>query len=186
MAMRVRVYIAMSLDGYIATPDGAVDWLEPYFDEDYGYESFIRGISCAVMGRITCEQVLDFGDWPYPDLDVYVLSRSPFENLPERAFRWGGAVDDLVRHLREKHDDGDCWLIGGGQTLREFERLAAVDEYEVYVMPTLLGGGIPLFPEPFPPGELELTGVHAWQNGAVRLQYARADRSPEQISNKAG
>jgi dihydrofolate reductase len=161
----------MSLDGYIATADGAVDWLEPFFDEEYGYESFIREISCAVMGRITYERVLDFGEWPYPDHDVYVLSQSMIDGLPERTFAWSGALDDLVRHLRDGDLAGDCWLIGGGLTIREFERLGVIDEYEVFVMPTLLGEGIPLFPSPFPSGALQLTSVTAWENGVVRLLY---------------
>jgi dihydrofolate reductase len=168
------VYIAMSLDGYIATSDGAVDWLEPFFDEDYGYESFIREISCAVMGRVTYEQVLDFGEWPYPDHDVYVLSGSPIENLPGRTFAWSAGPEALVRHLEEQNLEGDCWLIGGGQIIREFERLGSVDEYEVFVMPTLLGNGIALFPSPFPAGALRLTGVIAWENGVVRLLYGRS------------
>lgn len=174
--MRFRVYIAASLDGYIATPDGRVDWLEPFFEEDYGYEAFIEGISCAVMGRITYEHVLDFGEWPYPEHDVYILSSAPIADLPERASTWSEEPADLVTHLREKGAEGDCWLIGGGLTIREFERLRSVDEYEVFVMPIFLGAGVPLFPSPFPTGTLRLLSVTAWENGVVRLLYER--RSP--------
>lgn len=179
--MRFRVYIAMSLDGYIAPPDGSVDWLEPFFDEDYGYESFIQEISCAVMGRVTYEQVLDFGEWPYPDRDVYVLSRSAIDGLPARAFAWSGPPADLVGTLGAQDLAGDCWLIGGGQTIREFEKAGAIDEYEVFVMPTFLGAGIPLFPSPFPAGHLRLASVSAWENGVVRLLYGRVlegERNP--------
>jgi dihydrofolate reductase len=172
--MRLRVYIAMSLDGYIAPPDGSVDWLEPFFDADYGYEEFIRGIACAVMGRVTYEQVRAFGDWPYPEHDVFVLTRSGLEGLPERTVAWSESPAQLLDHLRATCADGDCWVIGGGETIREFERLGAVDDYEVFVMPVLLGDGIRLFPAPYPAGPLSLADVTAWENGAVRLLYDRA------------
>ena len=172
--MRIRLYIAVSLDGFIAAADGGVDWLEPFFDADYGYDAFMQGIRCAVMGRLTYEQVLDFGEWPYPDHDVWVLSRSPLGAVPPRTHVWAEDPASLVRHLRAQADEGDCWLIGGGQILRAFERLGAVDEYEIFVMPVVLGSGIPLFPDPFPAGRLQLQDVTAWENGAVRLLYVRA------------
>lgn len=171
--MRIRLYIAASLDGFIAAPDGSVEWLEPFFDADYGFEAFISGIGCAVMGRKTYEQVLEFGDWPYPDHDVWVLSRTPLSDLPPRTLAWTDSPAGLVRHLRATIGEGDCWLIGGGETLREFEKLGVVEEYEIFIMPVLLGTGIPLFPAPFPEARLELRDVTAWENGAVRLQYGR-------------
>ena len=125
------------------------------------------------MGRKTYEQVLEFGDWPYPDHDVWVLSRAPLADLPPRTFPWTGSPADLVRHLQAGADAGDCWLIGGGEMVREFEKLKAVEEYEIFVMPVFLGEGIPLFPAPFPEAHLELLDVSAWENGVVRLLYGR-------------
>ena len=178
--MRIRLYIAASLDGFIAAPDGGVEWLEPFFDADYGFETFIAGIHCAVMGRKTYEQVLEFGDWPYPDHDVWVLSHSPLADLPPRTFAWTDSPAGLVRHLEASVDGGDCWLIGGGEMVREFEELRAVEEYEIFIMPVFLGDGIPLFPSPFPEGRLELRDVTAWANGVVRLVYGRTGPDTEE------
>jgi dihydrofolate reductase len=169
--MRFRVYIAVSLDGYIATPDGGVGWLEPFFDEDYGYDSFVREISCAVMGRVTYEQVRAFGEWPYPEHDVYVLTQAAIDDLPERTQVWSGPPADLVPFIAAGHTDGDCWLIGGAHTIRAFEDLGVIDEYEVFVMPVILGAGIQLFASPYPGRALQLLSVKAWGNGAVRLLY---------------
>ena len=181
--MRIRLYIAVSVDGFIAASDGGVEWLEPFFEADYGFEDFLSGIDCAVMGRKTYEQVIAFGDWPYPDHDVWVLSRAPLSELPPRTHAWADAPAGMVRHLRARGNRGDCWLIGGGETLREFERLGAVEEYEIFVMPVFLGAGIPLFPAPFPEARLELRDVTAWANGAVRLLYGRIGSGTEEAAD---
>jgi len=177
--VRFRVYIAASLDGFIATSDGGVDWLEPFFGEDYGYEAFMSEISCAVMGRSTYQHVLEFGEWPYTEHDVFVLTRSPIESLPARVFPWTGTPAELVDHLRGEERDGDCWVIGGGLTIREFERLGAVDEYQVFVMPLFLGSGVRLFATPYPEGAVRLLGVTAWDNGVVRLLYEAGAGGPD-------
>jgi hypothetical protein len=71
---KIKLYIATSLDGFIAEPDGGVDWL--FTDDDYGYTAFFGSVEALVMGRHTYEQVLGFGEWPYEDRPTYVLTRS--------------------------------------------------------------------------------------------------------------
>ena len=85
MTSRIRLYIATSLDGYIATPDGDVAWLEPFHAGDYGYDDFLKGIGTLVMGRTTFDQVLGFGAWPYAGKRAIVLTSRPVETPPEGA-----------------------------------------------------------------------------------------------------
>jgi len=180
--MRFRVYIAMSLDGYIATADGGVEWLEPFGDEDYGYASFIEEIGSVVMGRVTFEQVRDFGDWPYDGMSVRVLTSGALDDPPPGVVAWSGSLADLERQLDAEGEGADCWVVGGGQTIRGFDGLNLIDEYELFIMPVVLGDGVPLFPKPYPPREIELRSVTAWDNGVVRLRfgsYADVDSNTE-------
>jgi dihydrofolate reductase len=171
--MRFRVYIAVSLDGYIATSDGGVEWLDDFTDEDYGYGEFIREISHAVMGRTTYDQAVGFG-WSYTDLDSHVLTTQPLQAPPDRTEGWEGTVAELAEHLRTADSEGDCWLIGGARTIRAFEEIRAIDEYEIFVIPVVLGQGVPLFDAPYPRRDLQLLSVKAWDNGVVRLLYEPA------------
>jgi len=173
MTMSFRVYIAMSLDGYIATSDGGVGWLDPFLDEDYGYGQFIHEISHAIMGRVTYDHVRSVGEWPYPDLGVHILTSGRLDDAPEHVERWSETPLELVRSLDASGSDGDCWLIGGGRTIGAFEELDVIDQYEIFVMPVVLGGGVPLFAAPYPPRTLQLLSVKAWDNGVVRLLYVR-------------
>lgn len=187
--MRFRVYMAMSLDGFIADADGDVAWLDPYFDEDYGYASFIAGIGCAVMGRVTYEQVRGFGEWPYEGFDVHVLAGSPPLDLPPSVHAWSGTPAELARELEAHGPEGDCWVVGGGRTIRAFDRIGRIDELQLFVMPVLLGDGVPLFPTPYPASALTLISVTRWENGVVGLRYGKDDgdsindgEEPEDVS----
>ncbi|MGB3312692.1 MAG: hypothetical protein WBG32_02970 [Nodosilinea sp.] len=84
MALDIVLYIATSLDGFIATPEGGIDWLAAIEipEEDYGYEAFYSSIDAIVMGRRTYDQVLSFGDWPYPGKPSYIMTHQPLSPLP--------------------------------------------------------------------------------------------------------
>jgi dihydrofolate reductase len=171
---RFRVYIATSLDGFIATPDGGVAWLEPFEGQDYGYQAFAAGIQTIVMGRTTFEQVLGFGAWPYGGKRTIVLSARRDPELPHEA-RGASDAAALVRELRAG-SGGDVWVLGGGRTIATFLELDAVDSLELFVMPLLLGAGIRLF-EPGTAATLRLGGTTTYPSGAVRLLY-EVDRAP--------
>ncbi len=167
---RVVLYIAASLDGFIARPDGAVDWL--FTDKDYGYEHFYAGIDTVMMGRKTWEQVLAFGPNPYADRACCVFARRPpAEPHPGVEFT-AEEPARLVARLRER-PGAHLWLAGGAELVASFRRADLVDEIVVSVHPLLLGNGIPLFPAGFGEQSLRLRQVREFSSGLVQLRYDR-------------
>lgn len=166
-----RVYIAVSVDGYIATPDGGVAWLDGFAAEDYGYDHFYADIGTVVMGRATYEQARGFGDWPYAGKRAMVLTSRPCDALPAMVETVALAgLDDVIARLRHA-SGGDIWIVGGGRTVDAFLERRAVDRLELYVMPVLFGAGVPLFPGPGPTGGLVRESVRAMPRGVVELIY---------------
>ena len=146
--MTNSVYIATSLDGFIATSDGGLDWLDeiPNPDgSDHGYAEFMSGIDAIVMGRKTFEKVLTFSLWPY-DKPVYVLSRSKvrvpneLENKVEIVKK---NPKTLVDQLKERGHQN--LYIDGGITIQGFLEEDLIDELIITRIPVLLGNGAPLF-----------------------------------------
>jgi dihydrofolate reductase len=146
--MKTSVFIASSLDGYIAREDGNLDWLmaaTPVNDE-HGFDAFMARIDVIVMGRYTFETVLGFDEWPYEGKRVVVLSRM----LDEVPASLTGKVElhpGPVRLLYDALVAGGCkgLYVDGGQTVQSFLREALVDELTITTIPILLGSGIPLF-----------------------------------------
>ena len=169
--MRFRVYIAVSVDGYVASTDGSVAWLDAFQAESYGYDDFIRQIDAIVIGRTTIDQALGFGDWPYHGKNVYVLTSCSIETPPPQTIPWQDGAAKLIEHLRGMSLQRDVWLLGGPKSIHAFRELGAVDTYEVYVMPVLLGDGIPLFRDSDTTTGLRLTDFHVFADGVVRLVY---------------
>ena len=151
MSGKNSVFIARSLDGYIADKNGGLDWLNsvPNPDQqDLGYDKFIRGVDAIVLGRNTFEVVCGFDmEWPYT-LPVFVLSHS-LKSVPEELRGKVGILQGALPEILEKiHGKGYRRLyIDGGQTVQHFLKEDLIDELIITTIPVLLGGGIPLFGE---------------------------------------
>lgn len=142
------VYIATSLDGFIATCEGGLDWLSeiPNTEQSYfGYAEFISGIDAILMGRNTFQKVLTFGAWPY-DKPVFVLGNtlvSVPENVADKTEIVNGEVRMLVDQLNKRGYHN--LYVDGGSVIQSFLEEDLIDEMIITRVPILLGDGIPLF-----------------------------------------
>ncbi|MES9833665.1 MAG: dihydrofolate reductase family protein [Candidatus Thiodiazotropha sp. DIVDIV] len=146
--MTSYVYIAQSLDGYIAGPNGELDWLDEIDNpeqSDFGFSAYMSNIDALIMGRKTYEKVLSFGMWPY-DKPVFVASNSLCE-LPVvadgKAFLLSGTPKEMVRSLNER----GCFnlYVDGGSLIQSFLIANLIDKIIITTVPVILGGGITLF-----------------------------------------
>lgn len=151
------LYIAMSLDGYIARLDGSVDWLFDVEGDggDNGYADFYQTVGSVVMGRNTYEEVLTLSEeFPYADRPTYVLSRSEQPPAPHVQFTTE-TVDTLIPRLKQ-NSDGDVWIVGGGILVEAVLAQKLLDKIEVAIIPKVLGEGIPLFPTGTVPSQFKM------------------------------
>lgn len=170
---KLILYIACSLDGYIAKPNDDLSFLDlvAVEGEDYGYAAFKEGIDTVVMGRKTFEWVWsEIGAVPHPDVDTYVLTRTARPSVGKTHF-YTDDLPTLIRQLKAqpgKH----IYCDGGAQLVQSllFERL--IDEMIVSVVPILLGSGTRLFQEGYPEQHCQLLGVRQFASGLVQLHYA--------------
>lgn len=168
MSRKVRLFIATSLDGYIAGPDESLDWL--FGDADYGYDEFIASVDTLAMGRRTYEVVKRLGEWPYEGLATTVFTRN--EQMPHdhRVDFTSRAPMDWM-HDVDRKPGKDVWVVGGGMLIREFLDAQLVDEMTLSVHPIVLGGGTPLFPQGGHRHKLRLARVHSYPSGLVSSTY---------------
>ena len=168
------VFIATSLDGFIARPNGDLDWL-PSPDvangEDFGYESFMKTIDTLVMGRGTYEKVLTFGSWPYGKTKVVVLTGRPLPTPPKSANvdAMAGDPRDIVRALGER--GAKSLYVDGGVTIQRFLDAGLIQRLIITRIPVLLGDGLPLFGRLGRDVRLEHVGTRHWPNGLVQSEY---------------
>ncbi|QFU76465.1 dihydrofolate reductase [Halioglobus maricola] len=157
--MKCSAYIAMSVDGFIATADGSVDWLDtaanpesgsrPAF-EDGGFAHYLGSVDCMIMGRKCMEKIASFNlspqQWPYGDMPIFAISRTVTEvpeNLPDTVRIYSGDISALLATL-EQNGHKHAYVDGGG-TITSFLQQGLIDEVCVTQVPVLLGDGLPLF-----------------------------------------
>ncbi|WP_022704239.1 dihydrofolate reductase family protein [Pseudorhodobacter ferrugineus] len=175
MPLSCHAFIAASLDGFIARPDGSIDWLEPFnaADEDHGYDAFIADKDGIIMGRGTYETVLGFGQWPYTR-PVIVLSHSlTVDDIPDSLADHVAITDmdptELVAALAE-----EGWqnaYVDGGQVIQSFLNAGLLDQMTITRVPVLLGSGRPLFGSVAADMHLNLIGSRSFPSGLVSSTY---------------
>lgn len=170
------VYIACSLDGYIARKDGNIDWLMDYpnpENSDFGFSAFMERIDGILMGRQTFETVLSFGQWPYTK-PVYILSNTLKELPPEISNKAEIVQGKLSSILDVLNSRGIVNLyIDGGKTIQSFLELDLIDELIITRMPIILGSGIPLFTSMEREISFELASTEALTKDLVKSTYTR-------------
>jgi len=177
MKPKVSVYIATSLDGYIARKNDDIEWLDEASagvpeGEDCGYGELMKTVDLLVLGRRSYDKVLSFGKWPYVEQAVHVLSSKPIrfpDHIPDKVSCSSETPLELCERLSA--EGVQHIYIDGGQTIQRFLAAGLVDEITITMIPVLLGDGIPLF-GPLP-SDINLSCLSAtrFDFGFVQLKY---------------
>ena len=177
MNPKVSVFIATSLDGYIARSNGDIDWLDAANatvpkGEDCGYGALMQSVDALVMGRNSYEKVRSFGFWPYGDTPVVVMSSNPISfpnDLPKTIQHSSEHPRELCKRL-SRHGIGHIY-VDGGNTIQRFLVAGLVDELTITVIPVPLGSGISLFGALNSDLSLTCVGTKTYEFGFVQLTY---------------
>jgi dihydrofolate reductase len=173
--VRASVFIGTSVDGFIARPDGALDFLPPGGGEEHGYEAFMASVDALVIGRGTFETVEKFEDWPYGQKRVVVLTSRPLDlsRIRGRVERMNGPPHEIAARLDAegvRHA-----YVDGGVTIRRFLRAGLIQRLIVTRVPVLIGSGIPLFGALDADIRLRHVATRAFASGLVQSEYTVGD-----------
>ena len=172
--MKASVFIATSLDGFIARANGDLDFLPSGGGEPHGYDEFMATVDALVIGRKTFETVLTFDAWPYGDKPVFVLTTRPLAPTPPGAVveRMSGAPADIVSQLAAR---GIRHIyVDGGITIQRFLQAGLIHRLIITRVPVLIGGGIPLFGAVERDIPLKHIATHQYASGLVQSEYVVA------------
>jgi dihydrofolate reductase len=170
--MRISVFVGTSVDGFIARPDGALDFLPPGGGEPHGYDEFIATVDTLVIGRNTFETVLGFDAWPYGEKRVVVLSSRPLDLGAVRdgqVEQMGGEPAEIVAKLAAT--GARHLYVDGGITVQRFLRAGLVQRLVITRVPVLIGEGIPLFGSLPHDVRLRHVSTRSYASGLVQSEY---------------
>ena len=169
---KIILVLSISLDSYLARPNGEVEFLS--MPKDYSMTSFFATVDTAIMGRKTLEAGLKLsgGSLPASSMPYYVFSHSQPAGKADGWTFVNESPAAFVAKLR-KRPGKHIWLMGGGELARDFLKADLVDELHLAIIPVLLGEGIPLFPGGFPQRDFSLTENKSYSQGMVALKYKR-------------
>ncbi|MFD2308232.1 dihydrofolate reductase family protein [Enterococcus termitis] len=176
MSREIILYIAVSLDGFIAELDGSIDFLgggEELLEDETSYQELMEKIDTVVMGRTTYDQVINEllpDQYPYEDKQSYIIT-SHVETDSENLIFTSQNPVELIRGLKEEKGEA-IWIVGGGSIIAPLVEANLIDTYIITTIPTILGKGIPLFNELEGPVKLTVADVYV-KNNMVYTTYSK-------------
>jgi dihydrofolate reductase len=169
---RIRYSVAMSLDGYIAGPNGEADWI--IMDPEIDFGALMNSFDTILMGRRTFEVAQAYGGGTMPGMKAFVVSSTLRQEDHPNVTILSRDLKEAISKLRSGPGK-DIWLFGGGTLFRSLLDAGLVDTVEVAVIPVLLGGGMPLLPPPANRAKLKLVGSKTYKTGILSLEYEVKD-----------
>ena len=173
--VEVVYYVAASLDGYIATTDGSVDWLTPFQSagEDHGFAELYSSLDALLLGSHTYEFALKLGQWPSPDKPSWVFTQRSLPVLHPSITLTSKKPGEILE-LLEARGLRRAWLMGGGKLATSFRTAGLISRFIISIFPVILGSGISLFePTSSPEESLRLIETKPFPSGIVQLIYER-------------
>jgi len=169
---KLILYVATSLDGYIARENGDVDFLDFKGKENYGYPKFSSSVDTVLLGYKTYEKSLSFPGNPFENKEYYVFTRKTSFPDDKRVHFVNKDMNTFVSSLLKTEKRKNIWLMGGGDFVQSvMEANIRIDELMIFVLPLILGSGLPLFVKGLPETRFVLKDSHAYSNGLVKLHY---------------
>ena len=172
---KIKLYIATSIDGYIAQTDGDIDWLIEYPNperNDYGYKDFFNSVDTVILGGNTYRGIISMDVlWPYKDKETYIVTRNPYDFEKNIHYITDNIIEEIIQ-LRQK-EGKDIWLAGGGRLTTILLNNDLVDEMIITVIPIIMGRGISLFPNKPKPSDWKAVESQKFANGVSQTKFIR-------------
>lgn len=172
---KIILYIAASLDQYIAEPDGGLEWLTGFPNPekiDYGYNDLLASIDMVIMGGKTYRELLNMDIiWPYSNQRTYVVSHHNWSENKNIKFITENVIE-TISNLRNEVGK-DIWLVGGGELISILLAADLIDEMQIAYIPVILGKGIPLFPDQPKESKWELARNKLYNSGVLMVEYKK-------------